>query len=352
MVFDYEKLADDKHTFVIAEAGSNWKAGNFEEDLKQAKKLIKIAAEAKADAIKFQMFKAQSLYAPNAGKSDYLSKAGMTQTVNDIFEYLEMPPSMIPELAETCKHENILFMSTPFSVADAKEIDSYVDIHKIASYEINHVRLLEFLANTQKPILVSTGASTITEIDFAVDLIKQNNNHKIAILQCTAKYPAPLESLNLAVIPKLKSRYNVPIGLSDHSTEPILGPLLAIGYGATIIEKHFTIDKNLPGPDHKFALNPSELELMIKYIQDADRAKGSGIKEILEEEKELKQFATRSLQAIKKISKGELLNEGINFDILRPGKQRRGLDARFISQVNGRRATKDIEIGEGITDYE
>jgi N-acetylneuraminate synthase len=350
--FDYGKLADKKHTFVIAEAGSNWKCGTLEEDLGQAKKLIKIAANAKADAVKFQTFKSNSLYAPNAGKSDYLSKNGIDQTVNDMFNYLTMPHQMIPELAKTCKQENILFMSTPFSVVDAQEIEPYVDLHKVASYEINHVRLVEYVAKTGKPILVSTGASTFAEIDFAVNLIKQNNNSKMALLQCTSKYPAPVESLNLSVIPTIKSRYGVPVGLSDHSIDPLLAPLLAIGYGATIIEKHFTIDKNLPGPDHKFALNPPELELMIKSIRSADLAKGTGIKEILEDERELKQFATRSLQAIKKISKGELLKEGVNFDVLRPGKQLRGLEARLLSQVDGKRATKNIEIGEGITDYE
>jgi N-acetylneuraminate synthase len=337
---------------VIAEAGSNWKCGTFEEDLMQAKKLIKIASNANADAVKFQTFKANSLYAYNAGKSDYLSKNGIDQTVNDMFDYLTMPHEMIPELAKTCKQENILFMSTPFSVEDAKEIEPYVDLHKVASYEINHVRLVEYLAQTGKPMIVSTGASTFTEIDFAVNLIKKNNNSKIALLQCTSKYPAPVESLNLSVIPTIKSRYGVPVGLSDHSVEPLLAPILAVGYGATIIEKHFTVDKNLPGPDHKFALIPSELEMMVHLIRNADKAKGSGNKEILDDEKELKQFATRSLQAIQNIAKGDVLKEGINFAILRPGKQLRGLDARFLHKVEGKKAKQNIQVGQGITDYE
>lgn len=352
MNFDYGRLADKKHTFVIAEAGSNWKCGTFEEDLMQAKKLIKIASNANADAVKFQTFKANSLYAYNAGKSDYLSKNGIDQTVNDMFDYLTMPHEMIPELAKTCKQENILFMSTPFSVEDAKEIEPYVDLHKVASYEINHVRLVEYLAQTGKPMIVSTGASTFTEIDFAVNLIKKNNNSKIALLQCTSKYPAPVESLNLSVIPTIKSRYGVPVGLSDHSVEPLLAPILAVGYGATIIEKHFTVDKNLPGPDHKFALIPSELEMMVHLIRNADKAKGSGNKEILDDEKELKQFATRSLQAIQNIAKGDVLKEGINFAILRPGKQLRGLDARFLHKVEGKKAKQNIQVGQGITDYE
>jgi N,N'-diacetyllegionaminate synthase len=258
---------------------------------------------------------------------------------------------MIPELSAYCKKNKILFMSTPFSVEDAKQIDPYVSIHKIASYEINHIRLLEFLATTGKPIILSTGASTFDEIDFAMKILKNNNVQQVGILQCTSKYPASFESLNLSVIPNFKSRYKVAVGLSDHSIDPLVAPLIGIGLGATIIEKHFTSDRNLPGPDHAFALIPKELELMINSIRNADISKGTGKKEILNEEQELHKFATRSIQAIKIIKKGEFLKEGFNFEILRPGDQIRGLDAKFLNEVNGKKATKDIAIGEGIIDF-
>lgn len=347
-----ERLNDPYHTFVIAEAGSNWKCGTYEEDLKRARDLIKTAAKAGADAIKFQTYRDEGVYVEDAGKSKYLSEHRINQNINDVFEYLSMPYEMIPELSQYCKQENIIFMSTPFSIQDAKQIDPYVSIHKVASYEINHVRLLEFLAQTKKPILISTGASTYSEIDFAVNLVKEKGNSMIGLLQCTSKYPAPIEALNLTVIPKMKSRYNLPVGLSDHSIDPLVGPLLAIGFGATIIEKHFTLDRNLPGPDHPFALIPSELELMIHSIRKADTAKGSGSKEILKDEYELRRFATRSIQAIKKISKGEILQEGINFEVLRPGNKSRGIEPRFLSEIDGKKATKDIDVGEGIVEYE
>jgi len=150
----------------------------------------------------------------------------------------------------------------------------------------------------------------------------------------------------------LRSKYNVPVGLSDHSTDPIIGPVLAVGFGATIIEKHFTLDRNLPGPDHPFALNPSELELMIKSVRKAQDAIGSGNKEILKEEFELRRFATRALQTTRDISKGEVLREGFNFEVLRPGNRIRGLDARFLSHVEGKKAKRDIRSGDGITEYE
>lgn len=342
------KLDCPKHIFVIAEAGSNWKCGTFVQDLKRAKELIRVASEAGADAVKFQTYRPETVYVPYAGKSKYLSKHGINQNIYDIFEHLSMPYKMIPELAEYCKKCNIMFMSTPFSVADAKEVDTYVSIHKVASYEINHVRLLEFLARTKKPIIISTGASTYDEIDFAVDLVKKNKNCKIALMQCTAKYPAPIESLNLMAIPEIKSRYGFPVGLSDHSTDPIIGPLVAIGIGATIIEKHFTLDRNLPGPDHPFALIPSELKLMVDSIRKAEQARGNGKKQVLKEEKELRHFATRSLQATKDIAKGERFQEGFNFDVLRPGNQKRGSDARFISKIQGKRSRRNIKIGQGI----
>ena len=150
----------------------------------------------------------------------------------------------------------------------------------------------------------------------------------------------------------MKSRYGIPIGFSDHSVDPIIASVLAVGLGATVLEKHFTLDKNLPGPDHSFALNPDELKSMILSVRQAELAYGTGQKEILEVEKELRQFATRSIQAISNILKGDILHEGINFDILRPGNRMRGLEPRFLDTVNGKKSTKAINKGDGITEFE
>ena len=343
---------DPKHIFIIAEAGSNWKCGSYEDDLKRAKQLIQVAAKAGADAVKFQTYRPETVYVENAGDSKYLSKHGINQNINEIFEHLSMPYELIPKLADYCDDEDIIFMSTPFSVQDAKEVDQFVSIHKVGSFEINHVRLLEFLTETKKPILISTAASTYEEIDFAVNLVRTKGNNKIGLMQCTSKYPCPVEALNLGVIPEMKSRYNVPIGFSDHSMETIIAPILAVGLGATFIEKHFTLDRKLAGPDHPFALEPHELELMVRSIRNAENAKGSGIKEILSEELELRKFATRAIQAIRDISKGEILQEGINFEVLRPGNRSRGIEPRYLEDLQGKKAIKDIKKGEGIQDYE
>ena len=341
-------LDSQEHVFVIAEAGSNWKCGTYEQDLKRAKQLIDVASNAGADAIKFQMFRANTVYVPNAGNSNYLEKSGIKKSINEIFKRAEMPYEMLQELSDYCKKRHIELMITPFSVDDAKIINKYVRIHKIASYEINHIRLIEYLTKTKKPIIISTGASSYDEIDFVINLLKKNKVEKYYLLQCTARYPAPLESLNLSAIPQMKNRYNVAVGLSDHSTDPIIGPISAVVLGATIIEKHFTLDKNLSGPDHKFALTPLELKRMIQSIRDAQCVQGNGKKRILDVETELRTFAVRSIQAIRHIKKGEKFVEGYNIDVLRPGKRSRGAEARFLSHIDGKISRRNIAEGEGI----
>ena len=340
--------------FIIAEAGSNWRMGTPERDMKMAKTLIDIASEAGADAIKFQTYRAHSVYVPNAGNSDYLSNAGIKESINKIFEDLSMPYEMIPKLAEYSKKKNIEFMSTPFSVEDAKAIDPYTNYHKIASYEISHLRLIEYIASTGKPTFLSTGASNKEEIKWALETFFSNGGGKITLLQTTAKYPASISSLNLKAMIDLKNEFDVDVGLSDHSTDPIIGPVTATALGASVIEKHFTLDKKLPGPDHSFALNPNQLKEMIRSIRDAEKGLGSGEKVVLDEESELRDYAQRTIQCIKPILKGDIFVEGKNVNILRSGKQRKGLHPRFLEKIQGSKSTRDIPIGDGIMkeDYE
>jgi len=340
--------------FIIAEAGSNWRMGTPERDMKMARTLIDIASESRADAIKFQTYRAHSVYVPNAGNSDYLSDAGIKESINKIFEDLSMPYEMIPKLAEHSKKKNIEFMSTPFSVEDAKAIDPYTNYHKIASYEISHLRLIEYIASTGKPTFLSTGAANKEEIRWALETFFSNGGGKITLLQTTAKYPASINSLNLKAMIDLKNEFNVDVGLSDHSTDPIIGPVTATALGASVIEKHFTLDKKLPGPDHSFALNPNQLKEMIRSIRDAEKCLGKGEKIVLDEEFELRDYAQRTIQCIKPISKGDIFVEGENVNILRSGKQRKGLHPRFLEKIQGRKSTRNIPIGDGIMeeDYE
>jgi sialic acid synthase SpsE/L-amino acid N-acyltransferase YncA len=334
---------------IIAEAGSNWRMGTPKRDMAMARSLIDVAVEAGADAVKFQTYKPESVYAINAGHSDYLSDAGIKENIHDIFADLAMPHEMLPELADYCRRCKIDFMSTPFSPADFAAIDPFVTMHKIASYEISHVHLLRLAAQSKKPLVLSTGASNEADIAWAIDTFRSEGGRDLCLLQCTAKYPAPMSSLNLSTIPWLRRRFRVSAGLSDHSREPAVAPVMAVALGAKVIEKHYTLDNRLPGPDHSFALTPSELSRMVREVRMAQDALGDGDKRVLPAEQELASYARRGLQATRKICAGEILKEGHNFDVLRPGQQKLGLHPRYISGVEGRAAAHAIAAGEGLS---
>ena len=201
----------------------------------------------------------------------------------------------------------------------------------------------------KKPVVISTGTADLKEIEHAVKAVKNNKNDKIILLHCVSAYPTPPAQANLLFIEKLREIYGPFIGYSDHTMDN-LPCLLSIANGAKVIEKHFTLNKASPGPDHFFALDPVELDLMVQSIRKAEKSLGSGIKEVLKTEKELRNFAKRSIQAICKIPKGQELIEGVNFDVLRPGKKSRGLEPRFLDSLNGKKSKTDIDDGEGITD--
>lgn len=334
--------------FIIAEAGSNWRMGNYTRDLKMAKTLILIAKDAGADAVKFQTYRPETTYVTNAGESDYLADSGIKESISEIFADLSMPYEMLSELSAFCDDNDIVFMSSPFSVADLNAVDQWVSIHKIASYEICHIRLLEAAAATRKPLILSTGASTTDDITWAVSHFKSLSDAPICLMQCTAKYPAPNKALNLRAIPTLKAMYGVPVGLSDHSRNPIVGPVSAVAVGANLLEKHFTVDNRLPGPDHAFALEPDELKLMISSIRQAEEAMGHGVKDVLPDEQELFLYAKRGLQAIRDIQVGDHFVEDENFAILRPGKQTKGASPTLIDQLRTSTANRSIKTGEGI----
>lgn len=336
------------HITIIAEAGSNWRMGHAKRDMAMGKALIDVAADAGADVVKFQTYRPETTYVDNAGKSDYLADAGIQEDITDIFADLSMPYEMLGELAEYCRTKGVAFMSTGFSVADMAAIDPHTDLHKIASYESNHLRLLEFAANAGKPTIISTGASTMADVAWAVDTYQQLGGRDLCVMQCTAKYPAPMESLNLQTLAWLHQRFGVAVGLSDHSRDPITAALAAVGLGARCIEKHYTLNNQLPGPDHAFAIEPDELALMVETIRDAERALGDGVKAILPEEEELAVFARRGLQALRDIQPGETLVEGDNVGILRPGKQPQGAHPKYVTAMAGQTANRAIVAGSGI----
>lgn len=338
----------DNSIFIIAEAGSNWRMGHIQRDLAMAKALIDVAVEAKADAVKFQVYRAESVYVSNAGKSAYLAKAGIEKDISEIFRDLAMPYEMIEDLYQYSLAKGIEWMATPFGLKDFEAIDPFVKRHKIASYEISHSKLIEQAAKSGKPLIMSTGASTINDITWAVEHFKNHGGEDLSLLQCSAKYPATIENMNLSVIPFLKKKFKCRAGLSDHSLHPFNAPLTAVGLGASVIEKHFTIDRRLPGPDHSFALQPLELKEMVSNLRAAEKMVGSGFKVVESSEVELYNYARRGIQALCDIESGEKLELGRNIDILRPGQQKRGVHPKLIGEIEGKPAKKKILLGQGI----
>jgi sialic acid synthase SpsE len=195
---------------------------------------------------------------------------------------------------------------------------------------------------------MSTGAGTYADIGRALDLVRANTNAPVALLQCTAAYPAPPEAVNLLAIPRLAETFGTVVGLSDHSADPVAAPAAAVALGAKVVEKHFTLDRGLPGPDHSFAVEPQELAAMVRAIRLVEEMRGSGEKEVQAAEEELFHYSLRGIQATRDVAAGEVLKEGENVGILRPGKNRKGLNPFEIDKVNGRRATRDIPAGDGI----
>lgn len=336
------------NVFVIAEAGSNWRSGTPQRDMRMAKTLIDVAVDAGADAVKFQTFRAATVYVKQAGMVKYLEESGVYTDIIDIFNDLSMPYEMIPELAEYCKRQDIEFMTSTFSSKDFQAVDAYVTRHKIASYEISHLRLLELVAKTKKPVILSVGASVEEDIAWAVKTLRENGAKDISLMQCTLAYPAPPESLNLRTIPWLHQSFGLPVGFSDHSRDPLCGPIAAVALGATLIEKHYTVDNRLPGPDHFFAVTPDELKKMVQAIRETEKMLGDGHKKVEPAEQEMYRFGRRSVQTIANISRGDVFIEGQNVEILRPGHMTAGVHPRLLPEIIGKAATKDIAAGNGV----
>jgi N-acetylneuraminate synthase len=334
------RIGPDEPTFVVAEAGSNHN-GN----LSTAKELIDVAADAGADAVKFQTFRADRMYVEDSGDTEYLDD---DRDIYDIIESMEMPYEWIPELHDYCSEKGVFFMSTPFDGQSADELEPYVPVFKIASYTSSHHPFLRHVANTGKPIIMSTGAHELAEVRESVEVLNEADVTGLALLQCVAAYPTPLESINVRVVETLREEFDLPTGLSDHTLDPVTAPSAAVALGAAVVEKHFTLDKSMEGPDHQFALEPDELDRMVSSIRRTERVLGTDEKTVLDVESELHDVARRRIHASRDIEEGKRIESG-DFEILRPGSRNRGLDPKFADEILGARARRDIEKGEGIT---
>jgi len=332
-------IGPDEPTFVIAEAGSNHN-GDFE----TAKDLIDVAAAADADAVKFQTFRAESLYVEESGNVDYLNDE---RSIYDIIESMEMPYDWIPELHDYCQMQSVQFMSTPFDERSAAELEPYVPTWKVASYTSSHHPFLRHLARMDKPIIMSTGAHTLSEVGESVDVLRDAGVDDLVLLQCVASYPTPLSEVNVRAVETLADEFDVLSGLSDHTLDPSIAPSAAVALGGNVVEKHFTLDNSMGGPDHEFALEPDELDEMVSAIRDTEAALGTAEKRVLDVEQELYQKARRAVHAVEDINARETFTDE-NVRVIRPGDREAGLRPKFYEEIVGAVATRDVRRGDGI----
>jgi len=324
-----------KKTFIIAEAGVNHNGS-----IELAKKLIDVASEAGCDAVKFQTFKAESLVSKNAAKAEYQKQTtGNKETQLEMIKKLELSYDDFIELQKYCKNKGILFLSTPFDLESIDFLDSInMPIFKIPSGEITNLPYLKKLASYKKKIILSTGMSTIDEIECALKVLE---GCEISLLHCTTEYPCPYDEVNLKAMQTLKNKFNVEVGYSDH-TQGIEIAIAAVALGAGIIEKHFTLDKLMEGPDHKASLEPNELKQMVEAIKNIEKALGDGEKRPSPSEMKNIEIARKSIVASCDIKKGEVLNEG-NLTTKRPAK---GICPMKWDEVIGTVAKKDYQEDE------
>lgn len=337
-------IGENQPTFIIVEIGSN-----YNKDFETAKKMIDIAKEAGADAVKFQIFHVEGFYPEKAGRVDYLEAAqGKPVYINELVKKAEVPDEIHKSLFDYCKAKGIIYLCTATDAKLADYLDSLgVPAFKVASYELTKYTLIKRLAQKRKPIILSTGAANLQEVADSVNWIREEGNEDIVLLQCVAKYPAPPEYTNLRVMETYEKTFGLPAGLSDHSLNPFILPFAAVAMGAKVIEKHFTLDRNQEGPDHAFAITPGELKGMIKGIREIELAKGKAEKFVTEIEQELRDFTHQSIFAKKDIKKGEKFTEE-NIDIFRPGKKIPGIEAKHWKEILGSLAKKDIQAQESI----
>lgn len=326
--------------FVIAEAGVNHN-GNIE----IAKQLIDAASEAGADAVKFQTFQADSLVCRTAKKAEYqLETTDRTETQYDMLKKLELTPQMHRELIEHCIKRNIMFLSTPFDLESIKLLSELgMQIYKIPSGEITNLPYLREIAKQQKKIILSTGMSSMDEVKAAVNVLKNNGTEDITLLHCNTQYPTPISDVNLLAMVKMREETGLPVGYSDH-TQGIEVPIAAAALGAEVIEKHFTLDRKMEGPDHKASLEPQELMQMVVGIRKIESALGSKIKQVSESEMTNVAIVRKSIVAAANIKRGEKYTEK-NITTKRPAT---GISPMLWDEIIGKTADRDYKVDEMI----
>lgn len=327
-------ISNHSPVFLIAEAGVNHNG-----DLDMARRLIKEAASCKVDCIKFQTFKAERVVTISSPKAKYqLETTDKSESQLDMLRKIELKPEHHLELKAYAENLGLVFLSTPYNFEDINILEGIgVLAYKVASGQIVEHPFLRKLSKTEKPIFLSTGMATLAEIDNALGTILDEGNDRVVLLQCTTNYPSRIEDANLRVLQTFRSTFDCLVGYSDH-TIGVESAITSVALGAKVIEKHFTLDKNLPGPDHSSSMTPKELMSLVNQIHMTEASLGSAQKRPTEIEKENSIGMRRSIVASRNINKGEVITAD-NITFKRPAS---GLSPRFYDMILGKKALKDI----------
>lgn len=328
--------------FIIAEAGVNHNGS-----METAKRLVDEAAKAGADAVKFQTFKTENLVCRNARKAAYqMQTTKQEESQFAMLKKLELTPDMHEELMSYCRQKHIMFLSTPFDIESLWYlVQCGVEIIKVPSGEVSNYPYLREVGKTGKPVIISSGMSTLGEIRDAVQVLRDNGSNDITVLHCNTEYPTPYDNVNLQAMLTIQKELAIKAGYSDH-TQGIEVPIAAAALGAAVIEKHFTLDKNMEGPDHRASLEPEELQAMIKAVRNIEAALGNGVKEPSASEKKNIEVVRKSIVAKCNIKRGEIFTE-TNLTTKRPGN---GISPMRWNDIIGKTAVRDFEEDELIED--
>jgi len=340
---EFSRLLRDQRssTIIIAEAGVNHNGS-----VEMAHQLVNIAAEAGADAVKFQTFRSERLVSLSTPKAEYQrQRTGAEETQYEMLKQLELTQEAHEDLFNYCQEKDIHFLSTPFDRDSADLLETLgVEAFKVGSGDITNWSFLEHIAVKGKPIIISTGMSYLSEVDEAIRVVRRAGNDNLVILHCVSNYPAEPEDVNLRAMVTMANALKVPVGYSDH-TLGIEIAIAAVAMGACVIEKHFTLDRQLPGPDHQASLEPDEFQQLVTGIRQVEKALGNGIKAPVESEGPNRELVRRSLIAKCIIPAGTIITHEM-LGALRPAD---GLSPANVHSVVGRIARITLDPGHKIT---
>ena len=332
-----KEIGENKPTFIIAELSAN-----HMNDFDIAVKTIEAMAEAGADAVKFQTFTPDTITI-DCDNEYFQIKQGTVwdgMVLHELYEDAYMPWDWQPELKKIAENLGLVVFSSPFDKTSVDFLeDMDVPAYKIASFEITDIPLIEYVASKGKPIIISTGIASFEDIELAVKTCLDVGNDEIALLKCTSSYPAPLEEINLNTIPDIKEKFNVVVGLSDHTLGYEVSTA-AIALGSNIIEKHFILDRTMGGPDSEFSMEPNEFKRMVDSIRNVEKALGNVSYELSDKMKANREFS-RSLFVVRDMEKDEVISED-NVRSIRPGF---GLHPKYLKEILGKKVNKDLKKG-------